>query len=189
MSSILQVDQIQLADGSVPTAADLGFAAGSVLQEVFFKQQTSTNMVSSNNPSFNSPTYSSLGSTSTRTFTKKRSDSILLIESVVHAYAQQSGSAGQWISVHQRIKVNGTVVRSTSDSNTGDTYGSGYNSPGSSSVGRFMHYNTITAEVSDIASGSVTVSIEGATEASNTSADVHFNTYGQGHIRITEIAG
>lgn len=32
MSSILKVDQIQLSDGTAPTAADLGFAAGSVIQ-------------------------------------------------------------------------------------------------------------------------------------------------------------
>ena len=32
MSSILKVDQIQLADGTAPTAADLGFAAGSVIK-------------------------------------------------------------------------------------------------------------------------------------------------------------
>lgn len=34
MTSIIKVDQIQLADGTAPTAADLGFAAGSVLQVV-----------------------------------------------------------------------------------------------------------------------------------------------------------
>ena len=32
MTSIIKVDQIQLTDGNPPTAADLGFAAGSVLQ-------------------------------------------------------------------------------------------------------------------------------------------------------------
>ena len=34
MTSTLKVDQIQLADGTAPTAAALGFAAGSVLQTV-----------------------------------------------------------------------------------------------------------------------------------------------------------
>ena len=34
MTSTLKVDQIQLTDGNAPTAADLGFAAGSVLQVV-----------------------------------------------------------------------------------------------------------------------------------------------------------
>ena len=32
MTSTLKVDQIQLADGTAPTAADLGFAAGSVIK-------------------------------------------------------------------------------------------------------------------------------------------------------------
>ena len=34
MTSTLKVDQIQLADGSVPNTADLGFAQGSVIQEI-----------------------------------------------------------------------------------------------------------------------------------------------------------
>ena len=34
MSSIIKVDQIQLTDGTSPTAVDLGFAAGSVIQVV-----------------------------------------------------------------------------------------------------------------------------------------------------------
>jgi hypothetical protein len=34
MTSIIKVDQIQLADGTAPTAADLGFAAGSIIQTV-----------------------------------------------------------------------------------------------------------------------------------------------------------
>ena len=34
MTSIIKVDQIQLADGTAPTAADLGFAAGSVLNVI-----------------------------------------------------------------------------------------------------------------------------------------------------------
>ena len=31
MTSIIKVDQIQLTDGNAPTAADLGFAAGNVI--------------------------------------------------------------------------------------------------------------------------------------------------------------
>ena len=129
-----------------------------------------------------------MGTTSSRTFTKKYSNSTLIIESVVHAYAQHSGNAGRWQSIHQRIKVNGTVVRSTTQASNSDTYGSGYNSVLTNSYGRNMHYNILTAEVTGIASGSVTVAIEGATETSNTTGDAHYNRYGEGHIRITEIA-
>ena len=42
MTSIIKVDQIQLADGTAPTAADLGFAAGSVLNVI---QNTTTSGV------------------------------------------------------------------------------------------------------------------------------------------------
>lgn len=35
MSSIIKVDQIQKADGSAPNTANLGFAQGSVIQEVY----------------------------------------------------------------------------------------------------------------------------------------------------------
>ena len=48
MSSIIKVDQIQLADGSTPTASDLGFnTTGSVLQVVQNTYSTQANMASS----------------------------------------------------------------------------------------------------------------------------------------------
>ena len=46
MTSTLKVDQIQLADGTAPTAADLGFAAGSIIQT-----QSRTTQVRSNTSS------------------------------------------------------------------------------------------------------------------------------------------
>ncbi len=46
MTSIIKVDQIQLVNGNAPTAADLGFAAGSVLQVVHGKFTTFTAVTS-----------------------------------------------------------------------------------------------------------------------------------------------
>jgi len=48
MSSIIKVDQIQLADGSTPTAGDLGLnTTGSVLQVVTATDNTNTSITSS----------------------------------------------------------------------------------------------------------------------------------------------
>jgi hypothetical protein len=46
MTSTLKVDQIQLVNGNAPTAADLGFAAGSVLQVVSATSNTQTDSTS-----------------------------------------------------------------------------------------------------------------------------------------------
>jgi len=48
MTSIIKVDQIQLADGTAPTAADLGFAAGSVI-ETLSTQVTSQTIITTAN--------------------------------------------------------------------------------------------------------------------------------------------
>lgn len=49
MTSIIKVDQIQKPDGTAPTAADLGFAAGSVIQ---VKSASSSTVLSTTSTSF-----------------------------------------------------------------------------------------------------------------------------------------
>lgn len=77
MTSIIKVDQIQLADGTAPTAADLGFAAGSVLQVTHSKTSSFITVTSTS--------FAATGISGTITPTKSTSK-ILVLASVNGVY-------------------------------------------------------------------------------------------------------
>jgi hypothetical protein len=85
MTSIIKVDQIQLADGTAPTAADLGFAAGSVLQVISAKHSTSTTTTSSS-------TFADTGLTAT--ITPKYSNSKIAVMATVMGCENNTASNG-----------------------------------------------------------------------------------------------
>ena len=80
MTSTLKVDQIQLVNGNAPTAADLGFAAGSVIQIHYAKLSTAVSASASS--------YDVI----TTNFTPKSSNSTLLIETQVFMGGTQIGN-------------------------------------------------------------------------------------------------
>jgi hypothetical protein len=118
MSSIIKVDQIQLSDGSTPTAGDLGLnTTGSVLQVV--NQRWTTQSV-------NTTTSYANATNGALTFTPKSANSKLLILSSISIYIN-SGDAGA-----------GLVTRFLLDGiprdQTGDQYENFYGFGGVSSI-------------------------------------------------------
>ena len=89
MSSIIKVDQIQLADGSTPTAGDLGLnTTGSVLQVV--------NYVTDGNTSFSTTSTSPVSTELTASITpSSASNKVLVLASPslwLNSYSQQNGT-------------------------------------------------------------------------------------------------
>lgn len=172
------------------TVPDVGF--GKVLQTSYYKQSTGVQRTLSGEgyteTNLNS-NWADLGGTSSITFNKISSDSTLIIESVVHAYADQAGAANKWAVMHQRILVNGTQVATTTNSpSTDSAFGLGWNTDGTSSNGRMMGYIPLMGSVEDVAAGNVSIKIQGTSGTSNTTLISHWNYYGEGHIRVTEVA-
>lgn len=113
MSSILKVDTIQTTAGAAPTAKDLGFAAGSVIQVVFgeYYTVTTTNAIST---SFAPVT------TAQATITPKYSDSKILI----HCNGTAAGTnASHDMSWH--LKRGGNWIGGNNNTGKGKSHSSG----------------------------------------------------------------
>ena len=82
MTSIIKVDQIQLADGSTPNAQDLGLAAGSVIQVVTSTYATETSSGASS--------YTDTGLSASIT-PSNTSNKILVLCNLCSAGVQQTG--------------------------------------------------------------------------------------------------
>ena len=166
---------------------------GKVLQVQHYKQQTSlqrdmfgvgTSVTDLNN------NWADIGGTSSVTFSKQSDDSVLFIESVCHVYADQTGAVSKWAVIHQGILVNSTRVASTTNAPASTSaYGVAWNSSATDSRGRSMNYSTLATEVSGVPSGAVDIRIQGTAGTSNTvSLNAMWNKYGEGHIRVMEVA-
>jgi len=107
MSSIIKVDQIQLADGSTPTAADLGLnVTGAVLQVV--QTVMDDNLSYSTSSAYDIPGMAV-------TITPTSATSKFLIRCQLH-YGQGASSAPDDFVVRLRLKRNGTELPYTVDS-------------------------------------------------------------------------
>jgi hypothetical protein len=96
MTSILKVDQIQLADGTAPTAADLGFAGGAVVKTHTLVSPSATDF------SVTSSSYSDVD-----TFTLSTSGSTRLVWFFdTQQYIKSSANSN----LQLRLTVDGTVV-------------------------------------------------------------------------------
>jgi len=170
MTSILKVDQIQTTAGAAPTAKDLGFSDGSVVQ---FQTTVSTGQVL-----VSSSTYATLSGLSI-TFTPKHSTSYLYIMFSSHVFIQQSG--GNWQAADMKIFKNGTAI------STDGPYGIGANHAGAND--RFMDYiykDTVHVPASTAAA---TYDVRGAAPTISAN-NFQFNTSygGGGRLSIMEIA-
>ena len=171
MSSIIKVDQIQLADGSTPTAGDLGLnTTGSVLQVVSSYYTTATSVTSS--------TFTDIGLSVSITPTST-SNKILVLTSVA-----QSTSAGD------------TVIRMVRDSTViGEgTTGTVFNGIAGQSSGSYANASVSSSANyldSPSTTSSVTYKIQAATNSqgyiNRRAANLEFGQ--ASYITVMEIAG
>ena len=105
MTSILKVDQIQTTAGDAPTAKDLGFADGSVLQTVYNNYATQVNITQNT-----SHVSSGLTATITPTSTSSK---ILIMVSQQHKIFNNTSDNGFGI----RFKRDSTVIYTPSATN------------------------------------------------------------------------
>ena len=171
MTSTLKVDQIQLADGSTPTAADLGLnVTGSVL---------SISQVTLNQGQTISATSYAPVTGSSITITPKSSSSKMLIEGVAHVYFNHSTNV--WGAAPLSIYRDNTVI--FTDSGSVDQYGT-------SRLGGHLEMTKNSLSMIDTPNTTSPVTYQlGIRSRDGTYPSFKVNMYGRGHFRVIEIAG
>jgi len=190
MSSIIKVDQIQLADGSTPTAGDLGLnVAGAVLQVV------NTIKTDTESSTINNQVYSDIGDLSLTITAKGTNSSFIITYSVTGAHDDTSDTG--WT---VRCVRNGSAFAQGDQigSNRGRTQSGIYNEPSDSGATNTINMtlmdspsvsagSTVTYKMqkTSVTAGSSLVTIN---RASNDS-DVSYRPTSVSTLTVYEIAG
>ena len=171
MTSTLKVDQIQLADGTAPTAADLGLTVDGNVIDVKYVALTSTQL-------FSSTSYVDVNNASF-TVTPTSSNSKFLIMCVCQYYFKDV-SSNNWQAFKLRL------VRGSTELINDASYGVGvYNNPST----YYVMGKTAQAYLdSPATTNSITYKAQGSVNNTN-HASVSVNQYGHGYMILQEIAG
>jgi len=171
MTSIIKVDQIQLADGTAPTAADLGFAGGSILQvqtAVIGRLDMSTS------------TMTAIGNLS---ITPKSASSNILVTVRNHTYLATASSGSMWRVAMTKILRDTTVLLNEDTKFGAPAFHS------DNATDRIMINNVIDYLDTPNTTDQITYYVQ---VSSKDSVNIDFNnpSYGaQGRITLMEIAG
>ena len=168
MSSIIKVDQIQLADGSTPTAGDLGITGGVVNTQLFNVTPGSgiTN------------TTSTFADFCTVNYTPVQTTSTLLITSSLILNASKESS--QDARFTYRMTIDGTKVWLVDQQGIYD-YGAGGIWHNFSHVQQYEHSNTTGSQIQ--------IKVQAHTDGRATQVEFFADTLNRSTIHIMEIAG
>ena len=170
MTSTLKVDQIQLADGSVPTAGNLGLDVDGNVINVKYVALTASQ-------TFSSTSYVDVNNASI-TITPVSSSSKFLVTCVCQYYLK--GTSSGWQAFKLRL------VRGSTELINDASYGVGmYNNP----TNHYIMGKTSQAYLdSPATTSSITYKGQGSVNTAS-APSISVNQYGHGHMIIQEIAG
>jgi len=169
MSSIIKVDAIQKADGTTPTAGDLGINdTGTVLQVVKTTNQTET-VLSSN------ASYVDIANMSLSITPKQTNSNFIITWNFQNLYFKDSGSGCSF-----RIVKDGTALFTPSVQYSNYSNANGWHW----SVG-YSHYDISTHTTLN----PITFKIQGIAYGSSAAVDINDNNYFLDTMIIQEIAG
>jgi hypothetical protein len=177
MASVLKVDQLQLSDGSTPTAGDLGIditatdmPTGTIVS-CYYKECTA-NLTLTTTSNVLVPDYSF-------TVTPKKLGNKFVIIANLHTYVGQAG-ANDWAAIPCKIYKDGSQISSSVD------YGTGIIDGGDAAT-RMMVQTVIDTEdtPTSLTSATYTVAARMRDDGAHTGV---INQYGHGSFTIYEIS-
>lgn len=165
MTSIIKVDQIQLTNGNAPTAADLGFASGSVAKV--------TRLTDNTEVSNTTQSYATVWNT---TYTPVLTNSKLLISWTLRIVAYHSSGAEKRF--HYRLNLDGSQVFE-------NTYNGIYNYNGDGNWTGFDYVSSI--EHTNTTGSAITLQFQTKNEDSNSGVIFNDSAGDTSVITITEL--
>ena len=170
MASTLTVDNIQGAT----TAANV-FITGHVIQHKIHHIRQTTEWAPGTAGTYIDLTGSSFS------FTPKQSGSKLLITMINHFYCEESGTA--WNAGTSRLVVDGNGQ--PHNGSDGLHYNVGIRDTANSASVRLMAYDSQEHEYTTTGTSAITIKCQGYKQSG---ANIYINKYGQGSVRVLEIA-